>query len=248
MRKVSTHFLDARMGRAARPCKFPQLPSLLAARASGPCHTQQNSAAHDRFPLCPAPVQVRAISPNKIKRRNTMKNIITNRFGLVALMMLSLFASTASFAANAASTPVIVTNTPAQPVPVVGLVTDADNPARQPFQWFGSFGLPAASGGTPFKVTTADGSHRLVITDVSGNCFGGINNLALMTPILNGTVFQYHFLPVALWKTGGGSTPVLFYVDPGHDLYFSLNTAGTPAGNCELSVSGYYVFAQTLAQ
>jgi len=50
------------------------------------------------------------------------KNIFANRFGLIALMSLSLFASTA-FAGNApAPTQVVVTNTAAQPVPMVGLV------------------------------------------------------------------------------------------------------------------------------
>jgi len=45
------------------------------------------------------------------------KRIFANRFGLVALMSLSLFASTA-FAGNG-PTQVVVTNTPAQPVPMV---------------------------------------------------------------------------------------------------------------------------------
>jgi hypothetical protein len=62
-----------------------------------------------------------------------MTKNFANRFGLVALA-LSLVASTASAANTPAPSQVIVTNTPAQPVPIVGLVTDADNPARQPFQ------------------------------------------------------------------------------------------------------------------
>ena len=175
------------------------------------------------------------------------KKSFANRFGLIALMALSLFASTSAFAGNApAPTQVLVANTPAQPVPMVGLVTDADNPARQPFQWSQSFGQ-AAGANSSFKVVTADPSHRLVIEDVSGTCSGGINLLALET-VINGW-HQYHFLPVALWNgTGGGSTLVLFYVDPGHDLLFNMGTVGSPAGagNCYLSVSGYFISAQTL--
>ena len=176
------------------------------------------------------------------------KRIFANRFGLVALMSLSLFASTAFAGGVPAPTQVVVTNTPAQPVPMVGLVTDADNPARQPFQWYGSFGQ-AASANSLFKVTTADPSHRLVIEDVSGRCFGGINDVSLGTaiPAGNGSALQYHFLPAAFWNgTGPASTPVRFYVDPGHDLYFDLSTIGAPAGYCQLSVSGYFISAQTL--
>jgi hypothetical protein len=55
-------------------------------------------------------------------------------------MSLSLFASTAFAGSAATSQPVVVTNTPVQPVPMVGLVMHADNPARQPFQWSESFG------------------------------------------------------------------------------------------------------------
>jgi hypothetical protein len=121
-------------------------------------------------------------------------------------MTLSLFASTSAFAGNAsAPTQVVVTNTPAQPVPMVGLVTDADNPARQPFQWFGFFGQ-AARATSLFKVVTADPSHRLVIEDVSGRCSGGINEVALGTAIKNHSVYQYHFLPAAFSNgTGAGN-------------------------------------------
>src|SRR6266571_324084 len=74
------------------------------------------------------------------------KKSFANRFGLVALMSLSLFASTA-FAGNApAPTQVVVTNTPAQPVPMVGLTKDSDAPARKPFQWNGTFNQYASAG------------------------------------------------------------------------------------------------------
>lgn len=50
------------------------------------------------------------------------KRIIANRFGLIALTCLSLFASTAAFAGNPpAAQAVLVTNSTAQPVPMVGL-------------------------------------------------------------------------------------------------------------------------------
>jgi hypothetical protein len=63
------------------------------------------------------------------------KKHFANRFGLIALISLSLFASTSAFAGNAPmAQQVVVTNTPAQPVPMVGLVKDSDAPARKPFQ------------------------------------------------------------------------------------------------------------------
>lgn len=184
------------------------------------------------------------------------KKIFANRLGLaISFVFLSLFPSTAVWAQKTATTTasaqgpqqVVVTNTIAQPVPMVGLVTDADNPARQPFQWFGELTQDAASN-SQHKVLTAPVNQRLVIEDFSGQCFGGINDVRLGTAIDNGSVFQYHMLPAALWSgTGSISTRLLFYVDPGHDFFFNVSTAGAPAGYCYVSVSGYFISAQTLA-
>src|SRR5260370_1853358 len=119
-----------------------------------PFHIRKIFCACERFPTCLAPVQVRAKSP-KQKRRISMKKVIfANRFGLIALMSLSLFASTAFAGANPAPTQVVVTNTPAQPVPMVALVKDSDAPARKPFQWDGA-STTAATSARFITVTTA---------------------------------------------------------------------------------------------
>jgi len=47
------------------------------------------------------------------------RSILINRFGLIALLSLSLFTSTAFAGNSPGSTPVVVTNTAATPVPVV---------------------------------------------------------------------------------------------------------------------------------
>ncbi len=98
------------------------------------------------------------------------KKSFANRFGLIALMSLGLFASTAAFAGNIpAASPVIVTNTPAQPIPMVGLTKDSDAPARKPFQTVPIFvqaNLPA----TFYDVVTVPANQRLVIEHVSGTC------------------------------------------------------------------------------
>ena len=46
------------------------------------------------------------------------RSILINRFGLIALLSLSLFTSTAFAGNNPGATPVVVTNTAATPVPV----------------------------------------------------------------------------------------------------------------------------------
>jgi hypothetical protein len=97
------------------------------------------------------------------------KKTFATRFGLIALMSVSLFASTA-FAGNApAASPVIVTNTPAQPVPMVGLIKDSDAPARKPFQTVPIY-IPAQLPANFYDVVTVPVNQRLVIEHVSGTC------------------------------------------------------------------------------
>ena len=167
-----------------------------------------------------------------------MTNRIANHFGLVALA-LSLFASTA-FAGNApAPTQVVVSNTPAQPVPMVGLVKDSDNSARNPFQWDGSFTEYGGGWNNTHKVISVPANQRLVIEDVAGYCQGGVWMLELNSYQL-ASGYKFHYLPAAFWNgTGPASTPVRFYVNPGEDLDFSVGT--TQTGTCNLTVSGYFV-------
>jgi len=94
------------------------LSSLWASHGQALVEIPKFSCSHDRFPLFLAPIQVRAKSPKQKRRTSMKKTIFANRFGLIALMSVSLFASTA-FAGNApAATQVVVTNTAANPVPV----------------------------------------------------------------------------------------------------------------------------------
>jgi hypothetical protein len=169
-----------------------------------------------------------------------MKKVTANRFGLIALMSVSLFVSTA-FAGNApAPTQVVVTNTPAQPVPVVGLVKDADASARKPFQWFGTLSQTGAGSNAVLKVTTTPANQRLVIEDVSGYCQGGTWILGLDSYSAGKGYAAMHYLPATFWNgSGPASTPVRFYVDPGFDLNFTMGW--TAATTCNLAISGYFV-------
>ena len=167
--------------------------------------------------------------------------IFANRFGLMAVLSVSLFAATA-FAGNTPSpTPVVVTNTPAQPVPMVGLVKDSDAAARKPFQWNGGFTwYGAGASGAAVKVTTVPANQRLVVEDVSGYCQGSANQLNLDTYQLGKGFSAWHYLPAMFWNgTGPTSTEVRFYADPGFDLNFAINANATTT--CNLALSGYLV-------
>jgi hypothetical protein len=166
------------------------------------------------------------------------KRIFANRFGLIALMSLSLFTATAFAGNTPAATQVVVTNTPAQPLPMVGLVKDSDAAARKPFQWFGTISTNNLNG--ILKVTTAPANQRLVVEDVSGFCQGAVTYLDLRTWNQNFTV-AFHYLPAAFWNgTGPTSTPVRFYIDPGVDLYLDMTWNTSPA-YCHVAISGYLV-------
>jgi hypothetical protein len=169
------------------------------------------------------------------------KNIFANRFGLVALLSVSLFASTA-FAGNApAPTQVVVTNTPAQPVPVVGLIKDSDAPARKPFQWDG-VSTTAAGSNSFITVSTVPANQRLVIEQVSGWCQGMYGTVSMSDYQAN-VVSHYQWLPgeFANGISSPASTSIHFYIDPGATFSFSLNNWGNTQNTCDLSVSGYFV-------
>jgi hypothetical protein len=185
------------------------------------------------------PVQVSAKSPKqKSNQEKHNENIIANRFGLIALMSLSLFASTAFAFNTPAPTQVVVTNTPAQPVPMVGLVKDSDAAARKPFQWYGT--VSASNNYGKLKVTTAPANQRLVIEDVSGYCEGGSTYLEMYTRNQNFAP-AFHYLSAAFWNgTGPASTPIRFYVDPGVDLGFNMNY-NNAAAMCHMALSGYLI-------
>ena len=82
------------------------------------------------------------------------KRMFANCFGLIALTCLSLFASTRVRRQHSGANPSGCYQHPAQPVPVVGLVTDADNAARQFFQT-DIVGINVNGGGMFYKITSA---------------------------------------------------------------------------------------------
>ena len=166
------------------------------------------------------------------------KRIFANRFGLIALM--SLFASTAAYAGNPAATPVIVTNTTAQPVPVVGIIKDSDAAARKPFQSHKYFSVPAGSSGSVL-LATVPANQRIVLEEVSGYCsnVSGIANVQSYTN-QNGTQ-AIQFLPEDFVTKKSAATSVRLYANPGETLFASVNNTGGLAGGCSLSVAGYYV-------
>jgi hypothetical protein len=166
-----------------------------------------------------------------------MKKLIANRFGLIAL--LSLFASTAAYAGNPA-TPVIVTNTTAQPVPVVGIIKDSDAPARKPFQSHKYFSVPPGSS-SGVVLTTVPANQRIVLEEVSGYCSNvtGIANIQFFTA-QNGTQ-GIQFLPEDFISKKSAASSIRLYGNTGETLYMGASNTGGLAGGCSLSVAGYYV-------
>jgi hypothetical protein len=172
-----------------------------------------------------------------------MKNrSFATRFGLVALMSLSLFASTTAFAGNTpAPTQVVVANTPAQPVPMVGLITDADNPARQFFQT-NIVDINVNGGGMFYKITSAPAAQKLVIERVSGWCSAPVDFMFLRTLTPSPSVNHGDLLlPATFWNGSGPAyLPVRFYVKPGDDFGLFID-ASSGGAICHLTVGGYYV-------
>jgi hypothetical protein len=181
---------------------------------------------------------VRAKSPKQKGEIQMEKKSFANRFGLIALMMLSLFASTA-FAGNApAPTQVVVTNTPAQPVPMVGLVKDSDAPARKAFQT----GMIPVFAGIPKFVVSVPANQRLVIEHISALCFGVVTGYADLFSVDPSTNFDQgeEYLPADMFSKAI-STPVRFYAGPGEDLKITFVNIGGQGGSCNMTVSGYFV-------
>ena len=106
------------------------------------------------------------------------KSIFANRSGLaISFVLLSLFPSTSAWAQKsttstaAAQGPqqVIVANTPAQPVPMVGLTSNSDDPARHPFQ---TFSTQWNTGDGNVAIVQVPAGQRLLVEYASGQCFG----------------------------------------------------------------------------
>jgi hypothetical protein len=171
------------------------------------------------------------------------KKDLANRFALIALICLSLFASTSAFAGNTQTTQqVVVTNSPAQPVPMVGLVKDSDAPARKPFQT-ALIGIDVVGYGAQvtWPVVTVPANQRLVIEYVSGNCAASDGSAGLQSTN-GGSITGFEYLPSTLFNSGTLSSQVKFYANPGEQFGIWIrNGDDTFGGYCYVSVTGYYV-------
>ena len=170
------------------------------------------------------------------------KKSFATYFGLVILAM-SLFASTA-FAVNTAgpgTTQVVVTNSPAQPVPMVGMIKDSDASARHPFQWKGNIVTPPGQGET-ITVTTVPAGQRLVIEQVSGYCEGMLG-LVSMAEYLSGVVDLFQWLPgdFANGTALPASASLRFYVEPGAAFLMTAASYSNTQHTCYMSATGYYL-------
>jgi len=177
------------------------------------------------------------------------KKSFANRFGIVALISLSLFASNA-FAGTATGTAaaqgpqqVVVTNTPAQPVPVVGLVKDSDAPARKPFQTGLVFVDVPTNALTNQLVTTVPPNQRLVIERATGYCDNvqGTVILSSNSSVPGAPDKGDEFLPVEFQSAKPAATSPSFYVDPGFNFSIKVLKQSGQFGTCSLTFSGYYV-------
>lgn len=175
------------------------------------------------------------------------KRIFAIRFGLIALLSVSLLLSSAAFSATSATgQQVVVTNTTAESIPIIGLVKDLDGPGRTPFRTsFLQFNVPASNGsfpGTASKfLTSVPSGSRLVIEHVSGRCFAspGIVVLQSMPSGSNSATASEYLQEDIFSKTV--SAPVKFYADQGEYVYISATNSALKSASCVMTVTGYYM-------
>jgi len=172
------------------------------------------------------------------------KNNFDNRFGLaISFIFLSLFPTASAWAQrNTTMTSaqgaqqVVVSNTPAQPVPMVGLIKDSDASARKPYQWEGYIN----ENGSDTKIMTVPNNQRLIIEQVSGWC-NAAGRLAMLS---GGAATHYQFLPRDFTDGTGdnAASSVRFYVDPGAAFYLEASPyANNNPYICQITVTGYFV-------
>jgi|SRR5215470_6299444 len=174
-------------------------------------------------------------------------SIFANRFGLIVLLTMSLLPSAPAFSATPATAQqVVVTNTTAQSIPMVGLVKDMDSPGRTPFRTtILQFNVPASNGvfdGTGSKfLTSVPTGMRLVIEHVSGRCLAS-PGIALLqtTPAGSNLITASEYLPGDIFSKSV-SVPLKFYADQGEYVYINASNSGFSAGNCYITVTGYYI-------
>lgn len=179
-----------------------------------------------------------------------MHKIFENRFGLVlSLVLINLAPLTSAWAqktgaASGTAQQVIVTNTAAQPIPMVGLITEADAPGRKPLQTailnVSVSAANAGSGGYGYKaVATVPANQRLVIEHVSGGC-GYVNGYFALESKNAGSVTGFEYLSGEI-STKLVSMPVKYYANPGDEVGIFVSNVNLQAGYCGVTVTGYYI-------
>lgn len=177
------------------------------------------------------------------------KKIIANRFGLVVLMSLSLFASTSAFAAAAQGPQqVVVTNSAAQPVPMSGLVYVQNSPAqpipvtmadKQLYQLSKTANFQAAT--LSFNFTVPSGK-KFVVQNI--NLSASTTDPAC-TFSAYGQDDSYPFslglsksaAPIGISTLWGGQNQMQFTAQTGIGVW--VNTSGCTNGTASVLVSGF---------
>ncbi|MGH7287441.1 MAG: hypothetical protein ACREI8_05415 [Myxococcota bacterium] len=190
--------------------------------------------------------------------------VTASHFSLLvaAIALLAPLTGRAQPAVVGPTKPVLVVNSPAEPVPVDGTVsvegpvtvTDADNPAFQPFQNEELFSIPAGSLGDDESFTVPSGK-RLVIEFVSFKLVVPTGQKPTFNWVrINGSTGSVDFFfPLTVQATGDliggvnsdifiGSSETRLYADPGSTVGLSVRRdADVSTGSASVSVSGHLV-------
>jgi hypothetical protein len=137
-------------------------------------------------------------------------------------------------------------------------VSDADNPARQPFQASGTGVLTAAGETGNVPITTVPGGKRLIIEHVSVFCFAQTGQRIFLASIgvalqnvYNGANLN-HYLTLSPQGSNGldldfytASEQVRLYADPGTQVFvYAAGNPGSASGSpttVHFAISGYLV-------
>jgi hypothetical protein len=178
---------------------------------------------------------------------NMQKNV---RFGGTALVVL-LAAGIATGQGNnqpsgqaggTGTSNVVVTNSPAQPVPV----KEQNNPAFQPFQWQQGVSMLGVNYFYSFTIPVPAGK-RLVVEQISGyfvgNSNGTVPRMSLQTH-LNGAVSAM-WIPLTNMGPDGqsgaqynGTSPLRMYADGGTNMTVFVSKSSDAFGNYSSATSG----------
>jgi len=181
---------------------------------------------------------------------------LANRFGLVASFFVSLFPTTSAWAQKTSGTAtvqgpqqVVVTNTAAQPIPIVGLVKVTE-PVKERTRLNYFLNFPNGSYGVAQPSTySVPAGKRLFIQYLSANCVLDQNEqLFLQMNSGDGFVTDV-FLPMTTqyFPAYGpyraiGASPVETFFDAGVDVQLNASRSVTTGSvGCNVSVLGYLI-------